>query len=339
VNRLLEPSIAFVDAYFPHLLRVILTQKQGEFAYGLLNMGPFLLVWALPTVILFSVILGIYKASGLVERINIALHPWVRHLGLSGRDVVRVLMGFGCNVPAVISTRACSQCSRNSAISAISFGAACSYQLPATLAVLSVAAQTTLYTATQLTFLFLGYLLITTTIFLWLTASASAKNSLNLLMTPPRPFMQWPTFSAIFREAWDSIRQFFLQALPVFALICMVASLLSYFGLLAMGSRLLQPLMHLFRLPGEAALPVLLSCVRKDGIFLFVNEQGLSMPLTASQVLTAVYLAGVLLPCLVTMLTIARETGWRNATSLVLRQAFFAFCFTLVLAWGGAWIL
>jgi hypothetical protein len=47
---------------------VVLTAEQGQFGYGLLNMGPFLLVWALPAVLLFAVILGAYKASGIVER-------------------------------------------------------------------------------------------------------------------------------------------------------------------------------------------------------------------------------------------------------------------------------
>ena len=70
--------------------------------YGLGTMGPLLLVWAVPTVILYALFLGAYKASGLVERITVALHPLLRPFGLSGRDLVRVIMGFGCNVPAVI---------------------------------------------------------------------------------------------------------------------------------------------------------------------------------------------------------------------------------------------
>jgi ferrous iron transport protein B len=107
--------------------------------YGLVTMGPLLFVWAVPTVILYALFLGAYKASGLVERITIALHPLLRPVGLSGRDLVRVIMGFGCNVPAIISTRACSSCYRKTCISAIAFGAACSYQFGAKLGVFSAA--------------------------------------------------------------------------------------------------------------------------------------------------------------------------------------------------------
>jgi len=339
VQGAIQPLIDQVNAFWPVWARVILTSQQGDFGYGLLNMGPFLLVWALPTVLLFAVILGAYKSSGLVERVNVTLHPLVRPLGLSGRDVVRIMMGFGCNVPAVISTRACSSCSRGAAISAIAFGAACSYQLPATMAVLAAAAVPSGYSPMTLTLIFLGYLLATTLIYLRLTASPEARNSLNLLMMPSRPFMQWPTFGALWREAWGTVRQFFVQALPTFVLICVVAATLARFGVLDACSRVLGPAMRLFHLPVEAALPVVLASIRKDGIFLFAAEDGLATPMTAAQVLTAVYLAGVLLPCLVTAITIGRETSWSKMWVLLGRQAVFASGFALILAWGGAWIL
>ena len=57
--------------------------------------------------------------------------------------------------------------------------------------------------------------------------------------------------------------------------------------------------------------------------------------LTPLQVLTGVYLAGVLLPCLVTLLTIAREQSLRFALLLLSKQAIVAFFFSLLLAWGG----
>ena len=329
------PAIETVNASWPVWLRIVLTAQQGEFGYGLLNMGPFLLVWALPTVLIFALILGAYKASGLIERINVALHPLVRPLGLSGRDVVRVMMGFGCNVPAVISTRACSRCSRGPAISAIAFGSACSYQLPATLAVLSAAALATGTSAALLTWLFLGYLLLTTLIYLRLTSGPEARSSENMLMASSRPFMQWPTVSALWREAKGTIRQFLVLAMPVFALICIVASLLAYVGVFDAASRVLGPVMRLFDLPAQAAVPVVLASVRKDGILLFAADSGSAFALTAGQALTAVYLAGVLLPCLVTTLTITRETGWKSTGRLLARQSGFALVFALILAWAG----
>jgi Fe2+ transport system protein B len=338
VQGWVDPLIAWGNQSLPAFLRWILTAQQGDFGYGLLNMGPFLLVWALPSVLLFSIILGAYKASGLVERINVSLHPWVKPFGLSGRDVVRVVMGFGCNVPAVISTRACSQCSRSTAISAIAFGAACSYQLPATLAVLSIAASANGTSSLGLSMIFLGYLLLTTLVYLRLTSPRIARTSLNVLMTPQRPFLQWPTFAGLMREASSTIYQFFFRAMPVFVGICVLASLLARLGVLDYLSRTLAPLMSLFNLPSNAALPIVLASIRKDGIFLFAADDQLASPMTSVQVLTGVYLAGVLLPCLVTALTIMRETSWLSGLKMLLRQAAFAVGFTMILAWSG-WLI
>ena len=53
-------------------------------------------------------------------------------------------MGFGCNVPAIVSTRSCSACTRPTTVGAIAFGSACSYQLGATLAVFAAAGRSDL---------------------------------------------------------------------------------------------------------------------------------------------------------------------------------------------------
>jgi len=296
--------------------------------YGFLTMGPLLFVWAVPTVVLYSLFLSIYKASGLIDRITTTIHPLVRPLGLSGRDLVRVVMGFGCNVPAVISTRACSSCSRGTCISAIAFGAACSYQLGATLGV---------FAAAGLPYLILPYLLFlsaTTLVYVRLTAPREARSPLNLLLIEGRNFLQWPGPSTIWRETRGTLGQFFLKAIPIFFVVTLIASLLDWLGVIWNLAAALGPLMALFHLPAEAALPVVLASVRKDGILLFA-EPDLVEALTPLQVLTGVYLAGVLLPCLVTMLTIAREQSKRFVLKLIGRQALAATIFTVLLAWGG----
>jgi Fe2+ transport system protein B len=312
-----------VTETWPELLRVLLA---GD--YGLLTMGPLLFVWAVPTVLLYALILGAFKASGLLDRLTTALHPLLRPFGLTGRDVVRVLMGFGCNVPAVISTRACSSCTRSTCISAIAFGAACSYQLGATLGVFAAANRP------GLALPFLTYLTVTTLLYTRLTASPEARSPFNILYLENRVFLEWPPLSAVWREAKGTIGSFFQNALPVFIVICVMASLLSWIGLLKQMATLIKPALAAFRLPIEAALPVIMASIRKDGILLFAQQENVAA-LSSGQLLTAVYLAGVLLPCLVTALTIAKEQSLRFALRLLARQAFAAIVFSLILAWGA----
>ncbi len=299
--------------------------------YGFVTMGPLLLVWATPVVVLHALLMGAYKASGLLDRLTTAMNPWLRPFGMTGRELARVVMGFGCNVPAVISARSSSACSRGVCVSAIAFGSACSYQLGATLAVFAVAGRPGLVVP------YLLYLGATTLAYSRLIAPQAARSPFNVLLTEGRVFLTWPRPRAVWLEALGVVREFFRRALPVFFMITAAASLLHWLGALQAVSTVIEPAMAVFRLPPEAALAVILASVRKDGILLLA-EPGLAASLSAVQLLTAVYLASVVLPCLVTCLTIAREQSRAFALRLVGRQAAAATVFSALLAWGGAWL-
>ena len=127
-----------------------------------------------------------------------------------------------------------------------------------------------------------------------------------------------------------------MTALPVFIGICVAAALLDWAGVIERLGVALGPVMAAFNLPAEAALVVVLASVRKDGIALLSADAAGIAALSPVQVLVAVYLAGVLLPCLVTALTIAREISPRYVAKMMTRQAVAAAGFSLVIAWGGA---
>ncbi len=332
VSKTFEPLLAWL-----HLLPAPLAATLGG-DYGVFAMLPFLLLYALPTIITFTVLVEIYKTSGLIDRLSSALYPWLRPFGLAGRDLVRVVMGFGCNVPAVVATRSCSSCSRGTCISAISFGSACSYQLPATLAVFAASG-----------FLWLGpiyliFLALTTLIYVRLTTPKSLRIAQSKL---PRPglgvgTLRWPKWRAVLRESLRSLYNFICIAFPIFVCICVFAGSLQWLGVLGWVARLFAPVMAVFNLPPEAALAVVLGSVRKDGlaIGLLDGADALKVPLESSvQVLTAVYLAGVLLPCMVTALTVAREMRPSFAFKMIGRQAIFAALFSICIAWSGALLL
>ena len=297
--------------------------------YGLLTMGPLLFVWAMPTVLVYAVLLGVYKASGLADRIGTAIHPLLRPIGLHGRDVTRVLMGFGCNVPAIVSTRSCSACTRPTTVGAIAFGSACSYQLGATLAVFAAAGRSSLVGP------YLALLVAATLVYARLTSDPVARSPLNTLLIEPRTFLTRPSLAAVGEETRGMVSAFLRTAVPTFFAIAMVASLLDWSGVLDAAGRVLGPAMAVFALPVEAALPTVLAAIRKDGILLLA-EEGTVASLSASQLLVATFLAGTVLPCLVTAITIGRELGLRFTGRLVVQQAAFAVAVSAAVGWASA---
>ena len=59
----------------------------------------------LPIVILLFFFLSLLEDSGYIARVAFVMDKLLRKIGLSGRSIVPMLIGFGCTVPAVMSTR------------------------------------------------------------------------------------------------------------------------------------------------------------------------------------------------------------------------------------------
>ena len=59
----------------------------------------------LPTIITLFFLLSVLEDSGYMARIAFVMDKLLRKIGLSGRSFVPLLIGFGCSVPAIMSTR------------------------------------------------------------------------------------------------------------------------------------------------------------------------------------------------------------------------------------------
>ena len=59
----------------------------------------------LPIIVLLFFFLSLLEDSGYIARVAFVMDKLLRRLGLSGRSIVPMLIGFGCTVPAVMSTR------------------------------------------------------------------------------------------------------------------------------------------------------------------------------------------------------------------------------------------
>ncbi len=59
----------------------------------------------LPVIVTMFFFLSLLEDSGYIARVAFVMDKLLRRLGLSGRSIVPMLIGFGCTVPAVMSTR------------------------------------------------------------------------------------------------------------------------------------------------------------------------------------------------------------------------------------------
>ncbi|HMQ56347.1 MAG TPA: 50S ribosome-binding GTPase, partial [Anaerolineae bacterium] len=260
-ERVISPLVerlAPLERFSPLLLALL----AGD--YGLITLGWYSFLWAFPVVLLIGVSVAVTEEMGLKDRITAALDPWLRRLGLNGRDLIPVLTGFGCNVVAVYESRACSACTRKACISLIAFGSACSYQIGASLSIFNAAQQPWLFAPYLLTLFAVGAIYTR----LWhkpLLPSA-------IIPLADRAFLQAPRWRGVGWRVKAVLKKFLLEAMPVFFLICGVGALLAYAGFLDELAAWISPGLALFGLPGEVAPGIIFSIVRKDG--LLVRNQG-----------------------------------------------------------------
>ena len=59
----------------------------------------------LPVIVVMFLFLSLLEDSGYIARVAFFMDKPLRKIGLSGRSIVSLLIGFGCTVPAVMSTR------------------------------------------------------------------------------------------------------------------------------------------------------------------------------------------------------------------------------------------
>ncbi len=101
-----EAGVEWITAVTDHLLTSV---NIAPAIHSLIIDGIFSGVGAvivfLPLILLLFFFLSMMEDSGYMARIAFVMDRPLRRLGLSGRSIVPLLLGFGCGVPGVMSTR------------------------------------------------------------------------------------------------------------------------------------------------------------------------------------------------------------------------------------------
>lgn len=106
LQNLFEDGIETVTEYADHFLTKV---NVNETVHSLVIDGIFNGVGSvlsfLPVVVVMFFFLSMLEDSGYIARVAFVMDKLLRKIGLSGRSIVPLLIGFGCTVPAVMSTR------------------------------------------------------------------------------------------------------------------------------------------------------------------------------------------------------------------------------------------
>ena len=284
-------------------------------SFGILSSGLYVpLAMVLPYIIAFYLILGVLEDVGYLPRLAVLLDSAMHRLGLHGYAIIPTLLGFGCNVPAVLATRILeSRRERFIAATLVSVAIPCA-SLQAMIVGL-VGGFGIEYVLLVYGTLFAAWVLLGTILHRMMKGFSP-----ELLIEIPR--YRWPMAQPVLSKLWGRVNGYLREALPVVLAAIVFINLLYVAGVFEGLARLFAPVMtQLLGLPGESVTAIAIGFLRKDVALALLAP----LSLTAGQFVVASVVLAMFFPCVATFAVLLRELGWRDtakSTGIMVLTAF-----------------
>ena len=97
ISGLVDISYAWMSSFMP-------TWAASLINYGMLR-GLGAVLTFTPVIMLLFLILSFLEDSGYLARVAFIMDNIMKRMGLEGRGIIPLMLGFGCNVPAIMATR------------------------------------------------------------------------------------------------------------------------------------------------------------------------------------------------------------------------------------------
>ncbi|MQY55984.1 MAG: GTP-binding protein [Dehalococcoidia bacterium] len=314
---LMKVSLALGSGGFWHSV-LIGNLIAGEIDYfqsfGLLSTGFYIPLGAvLPYIVSFYLALGILEDVGYLPRLAVLMDTLMHRLGLHGYAIIPTILGFGCNVPAVMATRILeSRRQRFIAATLISIGVPCA-ALQAMIIGL-VGQQGGQYVAMVYGSLFASWVII------GLILNRIVKGFSPELLVEIPPY-RLPPWRVIGEKLWLRVSGFIKEALPIVLSTVLVVNILYTLGVFDAIANIAAPIVSgLLGLPKETVVALVIGFLRKD------VAMGMLAPLalTAKQLVISSTVLAMFFPCVATFVILARELRTRDtlkATGIMVAAA------------------
>lgn len=285
----------------------------GEF--GVLTMTvTYIFGLLLPLVAGFYFFLAILEDSGYMPRIAALVDRGLNYLGLNGRAIIPMLLGFGCVTMATVTTRLLgSKREKIIAIFLLGLAIPCSAQLGVIAGL--IAPLGLKYFVIYVITIFAVYVLAGT----FLNKVLPGKSTDLLIDLPP---VRLPRLKNILRKTYLKSKYFILEAGPIFAIGAVGITLLKEGGILQWIQDKVAPfIVGWLKLPKETTEAFIMGIIRRD-----FGAAGLnSLALTSDQTLVSLIVITLFVPCIAAMLVMIKEQGFKQALMVWLGSWFAAF--------------
>ncbi len=276
--------------------------------YGLFTLGVrYAVAIILPIVGTFFIAFAVIEDSGYFPRLAMLVDRVFKKIGLNGRAVIPMVLGFGCDTMATVVTRTLeSTRERIIATLLLALAIPCSAQMGVILGLLSgVPGALMAWMASMVgVFLLVGFLA---------AQIVPGERPMFYMEIPP---MRLPQLQNVMIKTLTRMQWYFMEIFPLF----MIASVLLVAGKLTGALEWLvgmfNPVMRLLGLPNEASAAFIFGFFRRDfgaaGLY-DLQTEGLLDPV---QLTVAAVTLTLFVPCVAQFLVMQKERGWKTSLAI-----------------------
>jgi ferrous iron transport protein B len=286
-----------------------------------------MLALVVPYILVFYVMLSILEDTGYLVRVVSLLDGVMHRLGLHGRAVIPMVVGFGCNVPAILATRTMGS-RRERLILAVLITIAVPCSAQTAIIIGSVGKFAGAWWALLIYIILMGTLVV-----LGLALHRFIKFE-PTGMCIEIPDLRWPSSKQTARKTYIRIKEFMTIAFPLLLAGSIVLEILLAADVL---QQILKPsapfMLTVLGLPAFTAVALVFGILRKEMalqmMMVIAGTSNISLVLTHHQMFVFALVMAVFMPCLATFAVMLKEFGLRNTTIVALTS------FSLALAMGA----
>jgi ferrous iron transport protein B len=301
------PHLNHVVAMIPFpFFRDLLVGEYGLYAMALVP--AFGLV--LPVIVVFYLTFGFIEDSGYFSRLSILLDRLFRKIGLNGKAVLPMILGFSCVTMATISTRVLdSKRERFIAIFLLSLGIPCSAKLSLILVILAQVS-------------FAAFLVVFGVVFALTMATGFILNKLMPVATShfimEIPPIRIPSLRNVITKTYYRSLMFLREAVPLFILGALGLFFMEKIGLLTLVEDIAAPVVRGFLgLPPQFAESLILGFIRGEAGIAVLKKMVDAGVMDHLQLVVAMIVTILFIPCVTNFLLIIKEQGTKKAMAII----------------------
>jgi len=284
--------------------------------YGIVTLGiKYAVAIILPIVSTFFLFFSVLEDSGYLPRLAFLLDRIFKKIGLTGKAVIPLVLGFGCDTMATMVTRTLnSKKERIIATILLSLAVPCSAQLGVMLAVLSSSSILLSIWIFILLFVFfvVGY---------FSSYFIKGEKTIFFVEIPP---MRVPKLSNILVKTYTRLIWYFKEVIPLFIYASIFIWIGRIIGIFDFLIKLIAIPLKYIGLPQEAAKIFLFGFFRRDygaaGLY-DLHKQGV---FNNNQLLILAVMLTLFLPCIAQFIMTIKERGFKMGMSIAVFVMFFS---------------